>query len=222
MKSIGWVGALALLVGGLGCDGGGGLSPGGQGGSTAGGACGTVQPCGGDVAGSWKITSSCFLDNSIFGIDATEICPTATIDATTSTVTGSATYDADMTYSMNLVTTPIFTMTIPDSCFAAGRTCAEVGPSVMADQAADVKTITCAPSGTSCVCHVVSDTQTDVETGTYSTAGTTLTSGPSADDQESDPYCVQGDQLHILVDTMTSMGAMGKVTIAADIVLTKQ
>ena len=215
MKIMGWSGVLAIIVGGLGCGGSGGLSNGGS--------CGTVQPCGGAIAGSWKVTSSCFFDNSLFGIDATQICPTATIDATASTVAGSATYDADMTYSMNVATTPIFTMTIPSSCFTSGVTCADVGPLVMADQTADVKTITCATSGTNCVCHVVSNTQTDMETGSYSTAGTTLTSGPSADNQEGDPYCVEGNQLHIIdVETTMSMGAMGKVTIGADIVLTKQ
>lgn len=188
----------------------------------AGGSCGMVQPCGGDIVGTWKFAASCIVDQSVLGLDATQICDTATINAENSVISGIATFKTDMTYSVSLTSTPKFKLTVPNDCLQ-GAACADLQTAITTDPSSDVQSASCATQGSACVCNVVSKSMSDTETGTYTTSGSTLTSGPTAAQQDDTPYCVQGNQLHVIsVDMSTSMGAMGKVKITADIVGTKQ
>lgn len=208
MKIIGWVGVLAVFAGALGC-----------GGSSDGGSCGTVQPCGGSVVGTWKVASTCVLDDSLFATDATDICATATIHVNNVSATGGVTYGADETYQDSGSITVGFQLTIPTSCLQAGATCSDVDASFASDST--VTSHSCATSGAACVCSIVmTDPMTD--SGTYSTSGTNLTTTPAGGSASTDSYCIAGGMLHDLTVDMSMATAMGKVKIQGDVVFTKQ
>jgi hypothetical protein len=90
--------SILVVTSALSCGGGGAtaLSSDGGGGDTAsstgGGSCGQVQPCGGAVVWTWKLSNTCFLDSSFLGVDATSICPTAMLAVTKFSGTGGITY----------------------------------------------------------------------------------------------------------------------------------
>jgi hypothetical protein len=215
MKIIGWVGALAIIVGGLGCDGSGGLASGGM--------CGDVQPCGGAVMGSWKIASICNNGDDLLAGDASDICDAATIHLTSFTGTGTVTYKTDATYQQAGDIKIGFQLTVPMTCFATGETCADLDTG-FAQENQPGMTITshsCVVSGSSCVCTVATDNDA-TESGTYSTAGTTLTTTPTGGDASGDQYCIEGNTMHDMTVDMTMQTSMGTAKIVADIVLTKQ
>jgi hypothetical protein len=217
MKALGCVLGVAVVVGGLGC-GGGGLD--------SGGSCGQVQPCGGSVVGSWKLTSSCLLDGAALLGDEIDSCPAATVGVTNLKASGGETFNTDLTYQQTGTETFDATFTLPSSCFAVGKTCADLQASFQQEMQQGMIPITsasCATSGAACVCALPFMVDA-TESGTYATTGTTLSTTPSdGSDPEDDPYCVQGNQLHdILVDASVSMGSMGTMKIEGDIVFTKQ
>jgi hypothetical protein len=195
----------------LGCDGGSSLSPGG-------GSCGTVQPCGGSIAGTWKIENACLVNGGLV-VDASDICATATIVSTGISGMGMETWAADGTYHATGTLSLSFKATIPNSCFAPGRTCADVDAEMKSDPS--VASASCATSGTSCVC-LFSTAEGD-ETGTWATSGTTLTETPADDTASTDQYCVSGNELHdIALDMSMPVGSMGMAKIVGDLVYTRQ
>jgi hypothetical protein len=215
MKIIGWAGVLSVVVGGLGCGGSGGAGA---------GSCGTVQPCGGAVVGTWKVASTCVLDDSAFASDATDICATATIHTTSISSTGGVTYGGDGTYQSTGTITIDFQLTVPTSCFAPGETCADLDAGFTQEMQQDM-TITshsCAMSGSSCVCTLGSN-QPTTDSGTYVASGTTLTTTPTGGQASADQYCVVGgNTLHDLAVDMSMQTSMGMAKIQGDLVLTKQ
>lgn len=234
---VGWMGALALIVGGLGCGGNDGLSPGGQGGSDggagagggnggagAGGSnvgvtCGAVQPCGGSIAGTWKVASACFAKDA--SLDASGICATASIQLTTISAVGSTSYGADGTYQTTGTIKIGLQLTVPASCFATGETCADIDMGFAQEQQdMTITSHSCAMSGSSCVCTI--ESQQGDESGTYSTSGTTLTTTATGGQPSDDSYCVQGNMLHDLAVDMSMQTSMGMVTIQGDITSTRQ
>src|SRR5438045_9500787 len=65
------------------------------GGSDGAGTCGAAQTCGGDIVGTWEATSSCLSASPVaFGV--TE-CPTATGGLSKPKLSGTTTYQADIT-----------------------------------------------------------------------------------------------------------------------------
>jgi hypothetical protein len=189
--------------------------------------CGKVQPCGGSVVGSWKISSTCVTSAGVVGLMA-DFCPTGTVTPSFQ-VSGNITYNTNATYSGTFTESGTVTLGLPPSCLTDGATtftCAQAD--AMFKASADpmaVSSVTCSGSGASCSCKFVMVPQTSTESGTYTTAGTTLTqtastAGATADDN---PYCVQGNELHIIdFDMSMPMGMMGQVTVLSDIVSIKQ
>jgi hypothetical protein len=210
-----------MLASALGCGGGGGLMLPGAGTGTGGQpasspTCAKVQPCGGSVVGTWKLTSTCVGDGVV---DASSICPAATGSIDMISGTGTVTYAADGTYqTMGRLALDV-TLTIPTACFGPGETCATLG--AMLAQQAQIPAASCTTSGASCACRI--STVQGAETGTWQTSGTTLTLTPMGGDVSNDDYCVQGNELHdIALDTTMPLGAMGAMRIAGDLVYTKQ
>ena len=113
-----------------------GGSSGSTGGSTSSGTggtgptCSNVTACGGDLAGTWTVKSSCLkvtgnLDLSLFGAG----CPLAPVTGDL-TVTGTWTANADGTYSDNTVTSGTEQITLAPSCLVISSTqvtCAGAG-----------------------------------------------------------------------------------------------
>ncbi|HEY2902266.1 MAG TPA: hypothetical protein VGL59_16920, partial [Polyangia bacterium] len=163
---------------------------------------------------------------SFLGMDAAQICPTATIDLSNVGEQGTVTYNSDLTYQQSGTTMFQMKLTIPNSCLAMGETC-ETLDSVykqMMQTDPTYKMASCAAGATSCVC-TIAFSQDSNESGTYSTMGTNVTTTPTTAGATADTsgYCVQGNQLHLLdLDMTMPMGAMGMAKIDAELILTKQ
>ena len=232
MKTAARIFSTVILAGVLGCGGGGGGTTGGAGAggaaagsagaggarTTGGGACGTVEPCGGSILGTWKIENTCLLNGGLVA-DASAICATATLVSTGISGMGMVTWAQDGTYRATGTLSVAFKLTIPNACFAPDKNCAGVDAEMRAN--ATVTSTGCATSGTSCVCQfssVVGD-----QTGTWSVSGTTLTQTPTGDTETMDPYCVVCDELHdIAFDMSMSVGSMGMAKIVGDVVYKRQ
>jgi hypothetical protein len=180
--------------------------------------CDQVEPCGGDVVGTWMLTGGCE-NTAVIMMNLSTTCPGAVINSLSISATGTLAFNSDMTYTGTGVTGTVHaTETVPLSCTNA-TSCATV------TAGASTATVSCS-GGTTCTC-VVTGTPTggilDGNTsGTYSIAGTTLTL-QNATTSDSSDYCVQGTELHfVTVDTTMNMGPMGQATIQADIVALKQ
>jgi hypothetical protein len=66
-------------------------------------------------------------------------------------------------------------------------------------------------------------TTTGRTSGTWSASGTRISLVSSTGDNAGGPYCVQGNELHLITLDMTiTMGSMGTLKIDEDLVATKQ
>ena len=229
MRHVGWFGALMAALGALGC-GGGPLGTGGGAGAgvaigTGANNCGEVAPCGGSLAGTWKFDSACIVDPSAvakeFMSAATQICATATLATTSVTGSGTETFGAANTYQNAGVLEVGLELTVPLSCFGAGRTCADLQTAYtqQMQQSPKFKSAMCSIAGSACVCAL--DVAQDItDSGTYTTTPTTYTTTSTTGVVTTDPYCVQGDVVHDLSSgTSTTTGAS---EIVGDVVFTKQ
>ena len=185
------------------------------------GSCAKVAPCGGDVIGNWTISGACF-NAAALNMNIGMSCPGATFNITALSVSGSASFNADLTYTTAGTATISLQETIPVSCLTAGGTaltCAELDQQLQADIAANpssTQTAHCEGSSV-CTCTLTNGPQTTSTTGTYTTSGTTISFTESDGSTSSSGYCVQGNELHIVqLDMMMPMG-----TIQADTVLTR-
>jgi hypothetical protein len=174
------------------------------------GSCGKVMACGGDVVGSYTITAGC-INNAALNME---------IGGTS--VTGTGSFNADMTYTVTEMIKLSAVETIPTSCFSTGGitpTCAQLDQELQAEIAAGSSSISSGhcTGGSTCTCTFTLPAQTNTETGTYTTSGTTITMTSSTGKVSTDSYCVQGNELHVMsVDMTMPMGA-----VQADIVFKK-
>jgi hypothetical protein len=206
MNKLSWVGATIAVTVVAGCGG------------SDGGSCGMVAACGGDVVAEWTIVDACLTasdSGALFG----DFCPTATVDTSGLTASGMASYRADMTFDGTITMSGSVAFVLPASCLTMNGitlTCAQLDQglkqAMMDDPDPSIQSIACSGSG-SCRCTMQMTPQTSAGSGTYSTSGTTLLeNGATAGD-----YCVKGNELHLLTDSM----AMGSFALSGDIVLTK-
>jgi hypothetical protein len=187
--------ALALAA----CDGGGA-------GSCAGGSCG------GDVVGAWTIVSACSSGTSLVGSAS---CPTASGRVLTISVSGTQTFRADLTYTIQATTGGTVEMKVPSSCLARdGLTCAQLGESLTND--ARYQSADCV-DGATCTCVVQVAEQSASAQGTYSTSGGTLSLfQQGALMEERDLYCIQGATMVVSSGGFSpkfSMMASGTLTL---------
>ena len=93
------------------------------------GSCGKVQPCGGSVVGNYSISVACF-DDAALTMDLGMDCPGGTVKISGLNVSGNASFNADMTYSITeTISSASLTETFPPSCLTTGAitlTCAQV------------------------------------------------------------------------------------------------
>jgi hypothetical protein len=182
----------AVAAGGCGPSNGSGSAP---------PSCLQVQPCGGDVVGTWSFLGACrtpaVLQNFNDNLQAS--CPGASITALDIDISGTVTYNADLTYAANVTETIRATEIFPLSCLGFAS-CADVVSSNTES------TVSCTGT-TTCTCRVAGAPPM-IETGTYTTAGTDLTmAGPTS--TSTDAYCVQNNQLHIISVDATSAALNG-------------
>jgi hypothetical protein len=207
--------------GGRGGSGGGGGTGGGAagaGGGAGGGACLQVEPCGGNVVGTWKLTSEC-LDLASLQPTAQNACLYASITAATASVSGTLTFASNMTYSLTETQTVIIDWFFPEACLN-GYTC-DYFQSLVQQQLGAGETFTCTGT-TDCDC-TEAGVGSGTDSGTYTAAGTSLTITSATNGVSTQPYCVQGSTIHLVgIDPTTNNGPGGGPTITQDIVGQKQ
>jgi hypothetical protein len=182
--------------------------------------CDQVEPCGGDVVGTWKLAGGCE-NTAVLMKDLSTACPGAAIDSFGISVTGTLAFNSDMTFTGTGVTATVHALeTVPLSCTNAATCAAVTSPN-------NATTVSCSGAST-CTCTVtntVSGTGGVLggnTSGTYSISANTLTLQAAAT-SNSNNYCVQGTELHFMtVDTTMNMGPMGQATITSDLVALKQ
>jgi hypothetical protein len=199
------------------CSSGSGKPSGAGGGADngAGGAasCSDVVPCGGNVVGTWTVTSSCLkvagdVDISGFGLGCVSASVTGSLQ-----VTGTWTANADGTYSDNTTTSGDEQITLPPSCLNVSgttTTCERIGGPIQALGYASVTCTSAASGGCTCAA-VVQQTgglgllSVDPSTsGGYTTPSNVLTtdSGPQY------PYCVSGNKMTLTPQSPTTTGTV--------------
>jgi len=201
-----WAGA---VLGVSSCGGGGG------------GSCGAAQTCGGDVLGTWKVTSSCFA--AAPGAFADADCPTLKVDVSGLTVSGTDVFKADKTEETNASYGGSMTLTYPGSCLSstgAAPNCDLLTTNIAAELAlpsndTPFKSATCKPSGGGCACTFSPGANTTTTTDTYSTSGAVLTETNSKGEVTQSTYCVDGDKMiqHLDGMAMGSEGLSGTITL---------
>jgi hypothetical protein len=152
--------------------------------------------------------------------DLTSICATATLAVTKFDVSGSVQYSANGSFSGIENISFGLQMTLPSVCFEAGRTCADLNDTYKQMMATDptFSSVMCSMATAACVCLFESDQRIE-QAGTWTSSGTTLSSTATNGQQSDDPYCVTGNELHLItLDTSTA----GSSTIAGDAVYIRQ
>lgn len=222
MSTVSLVGVLVVAaLSGCGGSSGSGLS------TSQGGTCMNTPACGGNLVGTWTISSSCVTESGAVQMTDPQ-CPTATVSTPKVSITGSATFNADKTYTENDTTSGTADLTLPASCLTSGGitlTCAQFSQAfaqVVADPTSGIKSATCAGSS-SCTCHLVLADTSSTEMGTYTTtAAGVLTQTPNGGTASDSSYCVSGTKLTESPTMSVNMGNMGTVTLTGTITLTKQ
>lgn len=207
MKSFIILGFVAVVA--AGCEG-----------DADGGSCGKVAACGGNIVADWSIEDIC-LEGAF---ETAFSCPTAKLDISGLSLTGTVSYKADGTYSAATTTGGTMKMTLPEACFSQGGVVADCAK-IAADANEDKKfeTVTCAAAGKGCSCTFALKTESGLETGTYVTAGNALTETSDGDSNVSG-YCVKGNELHITDPSALGMmpNMMGAMTASAGVVLKRK
>jgi hypothetical protein len=212
MRSIGsvLVGVASLI-----CSCGGGRAP---------SACGTTDPCGGDVVGRWAAAGSCVNRSSLQARYMTQLgseCPSGTSvsigDATQDWAHLDSTFNADLTYTGTTSFADSVEILVPATCLVT-RACADLDADFRAwvTPGSGIAAASCTDGGTTCACTITQQ-QTTTETGTYSTAGILLTTIPSGGVATDTRYCVRGSELHLVSIEDATTGV-----ITSDIVLARR
>jgi hypothetical protein len=192
-------------------------------GSSGGATCGVAQTCGGDVVGTWKVTSSCLSATpDAFGMTS---CPMAPVDLSRFVLTGTTTFRADKTEETTATLSGMFTISFPSSCLApAGGPvdCAQVTAGLLTKSAsadATFSSASCKSGGGGCVCDFTVKPMTMTETDTYVTSGASLTETSSDGTVDVSTYCVSGTTLTEHLEGTKMMGNQG---LSGSVTLRKQ
>jgi hypothetical protein len=200
-------------------------SCGGKSSGNGGGNCPRTMPCGGQIQGTWDITSSCATGAPVMTGTG---CPGETVALTSLNDTGSLTFNPNGTYMATLNTSGQEAVTIPVSCLSAGGTTtptcdqfamALTGALARADGGAvsGSTSATCTTSGANCNCNLTFSLPGLIAMGTYVASGTGVTVTPNGGAPTTDGYCVQGNTL-----TLFSAGGTMMSMPPADLILTKR
>jgi hypothetical protein len=152
--------------------------------------CLKFQPCGGDVVGTWKLLGACSSPALLADLNTSlqAACPGASASAFDVDISGTVTFNADLTYSTSVTETFSAQEMVPLPC-TGFSTCAAV------QSTSATSTLTCTGT-TTCACRVTGS-PAGSETGTYAVSGTNLTI-VTPDDTTTDGYCVENGRLHLM------------------------
>ena len=203
-------------LGNGGAAGGGGISASGG----AGASCANVTACGGNVVGTWTVTSSCLtvsgtLDPSVVGAGCTSAPITGSLQ-----VTGAWTAVGDGTYTDDTVTTGTEQFMLGPSCLVVSSTPVSCDGAAGFLQALGFESLTCTPAaGGGCNCSgVVQQTgglgllsPAPSTSGNYTGAENTFTLTGDVGDTTYD-YCISGSKL-TLTPRSTSPTVTGTIVL---------
>ena len=169
------------------------------------GSCTSVSACGGDVVGTWTVSSSCLrlsssnLDISLAGLDPTS-CKNVTLTGSLQ-VTGTWTGNADNSYTDGTTTTGSADIELPSGCLILSGTkitCDGIGGPLAG---LGFSNVTCsnASSGGGCSCNATVQQSglpgvvsfNAMASGNYAKSGNTLT----IDGMTPYSYCVSGSNM---------------------------
>ena len=171
--------------------------------STGGGAgsCPSVSPCGGDVVGTWTVTSSCLrvsgdMDLSSLGLNCTSAPVTGSLE-----VTGTWTAKSDGSYTDDTKMTGDEELALPPSCLLISgttTTCDKIGGAMAGLGFATIE-CTNSASGSGCTCQGSVDqtgwaglvTLYGSTSGKYTTGNDEIT----LDGEAKYSYCVSGSKM---------------------------
>jgi hypothetical protein len=190
-------GESAASSGGAPAKGGSGQS------SSAGGSCPSATPCGGDLVGTWTVSSSCLklsgeIEMTTFGA----ACKTAKVTGSFQ-VTGTFIAKANGSYLDNTVTTGEQQLELEPSCLIISSTPTDCnGAAGLLKGGLGLSKLECTPvSGGGCTCQgqVKQDGMMGIPSGLASTDGnyTTAGSGLTIDGFMDYSYCVANDKLTV-------------------------
>ena len=204
---------VCFVVCGFGC---GGTASNGSGAN-----CQAVAPCGGDVTGTWKITSVCQQPQSADLGDGGS-CPGQMLQVSLVGLDGTVTFGGGSFTSAITGGAASEMLTEPTSCFGANTSvlsCDQLSTALMESDAGT--TGSCAVSGSNCICNGTVTVQPTTSSGTYTISGTSLslTLANSTTGPQSDGYCVQGNTLYLDASAASSMTGTQQLS---GLVLTKQ
>lgn len=169
----------------------------GGGGQSAPPNCLQVQPCGGDVVGSWSFLGTCY-NVQAQSAELAASCPGAKLNAAGVSLTGTFNFNADLTYTAtNWHEVFALNETLPLSC-AGTASCTESNGTETNVSNGSTVTVTTACSGTTtCACRINGMLTLSSDSGTYTTTGSLLDMFGGTTSGAFD-YCVEEDRLHLL------------------------
>jgi hypothetical protein len=174
-------------------------------------ACGRVEPCGGDLVGTWRLSSACSTQPAL----PAKLCAAATVKHSSFEVSGTATFGADGTYGISATTWGTIEVSVPASCLTGGdvtSSCTQLALQAPANIGAQ-----CLASGDGCFCTFVIPSHDVAEAGTYAANGSMLTAAPPGGLVDGAAYCVAGDRLHVIaLDPSSTSSAVP--TVVGDLV----
>jgi hypothetical protein len=127
-------------------------------------------------------------------VDST--CPAATVTSSSLTITGSITYNADLTYTQTGAISGTVVVTEPTSCFTQAGvtpTCDDINKAFQDNNQDPSLNLHCTGTST-CTCTETFTNEDSSETGTYTTTTAGLLSQTTDGDTTADEsdYCVKG------------------------------
>jgi hypothetical protein len=187
------------------------LSLGGCGSSVANTCSASFSPCGGDIEGTWTIDTACNPSSALPSACA------GVANTFTPNYSGSFAFNADKTYSQNMMFNESGTVTYPAACLASlsVTSCAQLDANTTSN-GLTLKSSCTGDASKSCTC-TVSETGDLMLTGTYATAGNDVTLTQSGNAGTPQGYCVNGSQLRLALP-----GVAGMTSSSAYVILTKQ
>jgi hypothetical protein len=187
------------------------------GGSSSGGGadCSNTSACGGDLVGSWKVTSSCLTIDTSSMMPSSE-CPGQTTNVSDIGVSGNFTFNADQTFSSTGTASGKVNVTRPASCMTRNGvtiTCAQLQQGIEANLDSQFSSASCTDQlGGGCSCTFVIAPTTTTSSGTYTTADGVLTQMRFGSAPSSSDYCVEGSTMTVSPHTDSSMPSMENAT----------
>jgi hypothetical protein len=219
--SSGGAGSGGITSGGAGS---GGISSGGSSGTGGRQAtCTDVSACGGELVGTWNVTSSCLdlagdMDGYLLYLGCEKVPVTGSLE-----VTGTWTANPDGTYSDETTTKGSMSFPLSSACLTVSSASVECSKMEGAFTAAGWTAATCeTDAGGECHCSATADHAAGIglvsplpsKGGKYTTSGSGLTM-EGADETSEYSYCVSGSTL-TLTPKSASLPLKGTVVLEKD------